>query len=149
MINMPGGPEIAVILLIALIVLGPQQLPKAMRSLGNAMAEIRKISNGFQAEMRSAMDAIETQGGETPAATGAPVDPAAEANVTEVVARNPAVAEEPPTLTSGTPAGTVEAPSEAGPTAPSTAGEGTTTVDGPDPSAPGRPVIDPADRAAG
>lgn len=123
---MPGGPEIAVILLIALIVLGPQQLPKAMRTLGNAMAEIRKISNGFQAEMRSAMDAIETQGGETPA-TGTPVDPAAEANVTEVVVRNPAIDEQ--TIDEKT----IDAPADRDPV----------------PSADPRPAVDPADRAAG
>lgn len=125
---MPGGPEIAVILVIALLVLGPQQLPKAMRTLGNAMAEIRKISSGFQNEMRSAMDAIETQADEivkpTPSATAPVPDPNAptpgetptpteepklqpDPAVTEVVARNPAPVE------------------------------------------PAEPVIDPADRAAG
>ncbi|MGI8710633.1 MAG: twin-arginine translocase TatA/TatE family subunit, partial [Acidimicrobiales bacterium] len=40
MINMPGGPELMVIILVALIVLGPEQLPKAMRTFGNVMAEI-------------------------------------------------------------------------------------------------------------
>ena len=53
-----GGPEIVVIFLVALIVLGPEQLPKAMRTLGNVMAEIRKVSSGFQAEMRNAMDTM-------------------------------------------------------------------------------------------
>lgn len=60
MINMPGGPEIMVILLLALLVLGPDQLPKAMRTFGNVMAEIRKVSSSFQAEMRDALDVIET-----------------------------------------------------------------------------------------
>jgi Tat protein translocase TatB subunit len=53
-----GGPEILVIFLVALIVLGPQQLPKAMRTLGSVMAEVRKVSNSFQAEMRQAMDSV-------------------------------------------------------------------------------------------
>ena len=53
-----GGPEILVIFLVALIVLGPQQLPKAMRTFGSVMAEVRKVSNNFQAEMRNAMDTV-------------------------------------------------------------------------------------------
>ena len=52
-----GGPEVLVILLVALIVLGPQQLPKAVRSVGNVMAELRRMSSGFQDEIRNAMDA--------------------------------------------------------------------------------------------
>ena len=41
MFNMPGGPELLVIFLVALVVIGPQQLPKAMRTFGNVMAEVR------------------------------------------------------------------------------------------------------------
>lgn len=58
MINMPGGPELLVIFLVALIVIGPQQLPKAMRSFGNVMAEVRKVSSSFQEEMKNAMDSV-------------------------------------------------------------------------------------------
>jgi Tat protein translocase TatB subunit len=62
-----GGPEILVIFLVALVVLGPQQLPKAMRTFGNVMAEVRKVSSSFQAEMRSAMDSVvDTSGNEKP-----------------------------------------------------------------------------------
>lgn len=53
-----GGPELLVIILVALVVLGPQQLPKAMRTFGSVMAEVRKVSDGFQAEMRNAMDSV-------------------------------------------------------------------------------------------
>lgn len=54
-----GGPEIMVILFVALIVLGPEQLPKAMRTFGNVSAQVRKVSSGFQDEMRNAMNTIE------------------------------------------------------------------------------------------
>lgn len=50
-----GGGEVFVILLVALIVLGPDKLPGAVRKVGQVVAEVRKISNGFQAEMRTAM----------------------------------------------------------------------------------------------
>ena len=55
-----GGPEVLVILLVALIVLGPAQLPKAARQVGQVMAEIRKVSTGFQRELSSALQAEET-----------------------------------------------------------------------------------------
>lgn len=47
-----------VILLIALIVLGPDKLPETARKIGNVMGELRRMSSGFQNEMRSAMDEV-------------------------------------------------------------------------------------------
>jgi len=66
-----GGPEILVIILVALVVLGPEQLPKAMRTFGNVMGEIRKVSSGFQDEMRSAMNTAESGGSEDKPQSGA------------------------------------------------------------------------------
>jgi Tat protein translocase TatB subunit len=51
-----GGPEVLVILLLALIVLGPQRLPDAARQLGRARAELKRLSSGFQEELRTAFD---------------------------------------------------------------------------------------------
>lgn len=51
-----GGPEVLVILLLALIVLGPQRLPEAAKQIGKAMGELRRMSSGFQQELRSALD---------------------------------------------------------------------------------------------
>ena len=51
-----GGGEIIVIMLLALIVLGPQRLPDAARQIGKTMGELRRLSNGFQNEVRSALD---------------------------------------------------------------------------------------------
>lgn len=48
-----------VIMLLALIVLGPAKLPEAARSVGRFTAEIRRMSNGFRSEMKSAFDAAE------------------------------------------------------------------------------------------
>jgi Tat protein translocase TatB subunit len=50
-----GAPEVLVILLVALMVLGPDRLPGAARQAGRAMAEFRRMASGFQAEMRDAM----------------------------------------------------------------------------------------------
>ncbi len=44
------------LLLIALIVLGPEKLPDAIRKFGRAYAEFRKMANGFQGELKQAFD---------------------------------------------------------------------------------------------
>jgi sec-independent protein translocase protein TatB len=59
-----GGGEVLVILLVALIVLGPDKLPEAARKIGNVMGEVRRMSAGFQNEMRAA---IEDAGRQEPA----------------------------------------------------------------------------------
>ncbi|HUR23229.1 MAG TPA: twin-arginine translocase TatA/TatE family subunit [Acidimicrobiales bacterium] len=51
-----GPAEILVILVVALIVLGPKKLPEAGRQVGKAIAEVRKWSQGFQDEIKSAID---------------------------------------------------------------------------------------------
>ncbi|MEX2659684.1 MAG: Sec-independent protein translocase protein TatB [Acidimicrobiales bacterium] len=50
-----GTPELLVILLVALIVLGPNKLPDAARQVGRFMGEFRRMSSGFQSELRDAM----------------------------------------------------------------------------------------------
>lgn len=47
-----GPAEILVVLVVALIVLGPSRLPDAAKSLGRALSEFRRMSSGLQAEVR-------------------------------------------------------------------------------------------------
>jgi Tat protein translocase TatB subunit len=75
-----GAPEILVILVVALLVLGPDRLPEAARQAGRALAEIRRMSSGFQAELRDAM--------QTPVA-GPPVPPSPSPEVTPAPAPRP------------------------------------------------------------
>ena len=49
-----GPAEILVVLVVALIVLGPTRLPDAARSLRRAVSEFRRVTSGFQSEMREA-----------------------------------------------------------------------------------------------
>ena len=51
-----GPAEILVILVVALIVLGPKRLPEAGRQVGRALAEMRKWSQGFKDEIRTAIE---------------------------------------------------------------------------------------------
>lgn len=91
------GSELIFLLLVALIVLGPEKLPDAMRRFGKAYGEFKKMANGFQGELRSALDEpmrelrdtadvmmkaaqfdVDLKGGPAPAAPVAPSAPAPE-----------------------------------------------------------------------
>ncbi len=61
-----GSAELLVILLVALLVLGPTKLPTAVRDAGKWMGELRRLSSGFQSEVRRA---LEDAGTETPSRT--------------------------------------------------------------------------------
>ena len=56
-----GGMELLVIGVIALIVLGPDKLPGAIRQVGNVVGELRRISQGFQTDLRGALDDAERE----------------------------------------------------------------------------------------
>jgi sec-independent protein translocase protein TatA len=43
-----GMPELIIILVIALIVIGPHKLPELAKSLGKGLAEFKKASEDFQ-----------------------------------------------------------------------------------------------------
>ena len=54
-----GTPELFVVLIVALLVLGPTRLPDAARSIGKAVSEFRRVTGGFQNEVRDAMSQLE------------------------------------------------------------------------------------------
>lgn len=43
-----GSTEFLVIIVVALLVLGPEHLPKVMRTVGKTMADFRRITTEFQ-----------------------------------------------------------------------------------------------------
>src|SRR6478735_4371272 len=51
-----SGSEMVFLLLLALIILGPEKLPDAVRRFGKGYAEFKKMSSGFQSELKSALD---------------------------------------------------------------------------------------------
>jgi len=53
-----GAPEILVILVLALLVLGPDRLPQAARTMGRWVGEIRKITGSLQAEVQDVVDEV-------------------------------------------------------------------------------------------
>lgn len=53
-----GGGEILVILVLGLIVLGPDKLPETARAIGKHLSTFKRMRDGFQNELRSAMDPL-------------------------------------------------------------------------------------------
>lgn len=54
-----GMPELIVILVIALIVIGPQKLPDLARSLGKGLAEFRRATEDFKQNVEDEAKATE------------------------------------------------------------------------------------------
>ncbi len=56
-----GSTEILVILVVALLVLGPRKLPQIARTIGRAMGEFRRVSTEFQRTLNTEI-AFEEEG---------------------------------------------------------------------------------------
>ncbi len=51
-----SGSEIVFLLLLALIVLGPEKLPDAIRKFAKTYGEFKKVTTGFQSELKQVLD---------------------------------------------------------------------------------------------
>jgi TatA/E family protein of Tat protein translocase len=65
-----GGPEILLILVVALIVFGPRKLPEIGKTMGKMLAEFRKASSDFK---RTIEDEVEAEKTSLPPAVAPPV----------------------------------------------------------------------------
>ena len=55
------GPwEMALILLVALMVVGPGKLPEVAKSIGKGINEFKKVTSGYKKELQDAMDGVES-----------------------------------------------------------------------------------------
>lgn len=54
-----GMPELIVIMVIALIVIGPHKLPELAKSLGKGLAEFKKASEDFQKNVQEETRKVE------------------------------------------------------------------------------------------
>lgn len=48
---MPGTPELFVILLVVLLLFGPDKLPELARNIGKGVREVKKMTSEFQRNM--------------------------------------------------------------------------------------------------
>lgn len=56
-----GIPELLVIFLVALVILGPKQLPEVAKFLGKALGEFRKATDELSAEFNNAKSMLEEE----------------------------------------------------------------------------------------
>ncbi len=56
-----GVPELLVIMIVALIVLGPKRLPEVAKGLGRALAEFRRATSDLSAELSHAQIMLEEE----------------------------------------------------------------------------------------
>ena len=80
-----GMPEMIIILVIALIVIGPHKLPELAKSLGKGLAEFKKASEGFQRSVQEEANKAEESTKEP-----APQVKAASTSVEPVLTQTPA-----------------------------------------------------------
>jgi sec-independent protein translocase protein TatB len=75
-----GGPELFLILVIALIVFGPRKLPEIGKNLGRMIGEFRRASNDFQRTIEQEVEAVNRVQPEAPGLQApAPATPQTEA----------------------------------------------------------------------
>jgi len=101
MIGSLGGPEIFLILVIALIVFGPRKLPEIGKSMGRMLAEFRKASNDFKRTIEEEVEADKLRAVASPdvAEAPAPPPPPAETGAPPVIEADPhAVSQGPPPI---------------------------------------------------
>lgn len=61
-----GMPEIIVIVLVALIIFGPDKLPEMARGIGKGIQEFRNLTTGVEKQMKDEFEAIIKDGEEPP-----------------------------------------------------------------------------------
>jgi Tat protein translocase TatB subunit len=94
-----GGPEIFLILVIALIVFGPRRLPDIGKSVGKMLAEFRKASNDFKRTIEEEVEADKLKTLVAPDVRETPPAPAPPVAAAPVVEADPhAVSQGPPPI---------------------------------------------------
>ncbi|CCH50439.1 Sec-independent protein translocase protein TatB [Pseudodesulfovibrio piezophilus] len=56
-----GGPELLIICVVALIVIGPKKLPELLRSLGKGVAEFKRVGNDVKSTLDEEVSKAETE----------------------------------------------------------------------------------------
>ena len=56
-----GAPELVIILVVALVVLGPKRLPELARGLGRTLGEFRRATSGITEELGNARVMLEEE----------------------------------------------------------------------------------------
>ncbi len=76
-----GGPEIIIILIIALVIFGPDKLPEMARGIGKGIREFRNITGGVERTLQDEFNSIMKEGDEKKASPPAAPTPAEDKTV--------------------------------------------------------------------
>jgi sec-independent protein translocase protein TatA len=82
-VGVPGGPELLIILGIAVLLFGANKLPALARSSGQALGEFKKGRQEIEAELREAAESTTEDDGDGGPETGADAN-GAEAKAADV-----------------------------------------------------------------
>lgn len=61
-----GGPELLLLLVIALLVFGPKRIPELSRTLGRGVAQFRRATNDFKTTLEREVSVADLKIDETP-----------------------------------------------------------------------------------
>jgi sec-independent protein translocase protein TatA len=64
-VGIPGGPELLIILALAILLFGANKLPSLARSSGQAIGEFKKGRDDIEREIREAAESTEADADET------------------------------------------------------------------------------------
>ena len=87
-----GGPELLLILVIALLVFGPKRIPELSRTIGRGLAEFRRATNDFKATLEREVSTADLEIEETRSAP----EPAQEKTLEEPADAPPDPTSKPP-----------------------------------------------------
>jgi len=90
-----GSTELLVILLVALIVMGPRKLPQIARSMGKAFGEFKRVSSGFKQTIDMEVQRVEKEEKQAKAKKELLVDDASPDGDTPAAAVSPELATPP------------------------------------------------------
>ena len=90
-----GGPELVLILVLALIVFGPRRLPEIGKSMGRLLSEFRKASHDFQRTIEDEVEAEKYKPSAPETGATAP-SPGAESGAAQPPAETTIVRDAPP-----------------------------------------------------
>jgi Tat protein translocase TatB subunit len=94
-----GGPEVLLLLVLALIVFGPRKLPEIGKSMGRMLAEFRRASNDFKRTLEDEVEAEKLRAAVAedplPVTSAGPADPAPADAPVDAAAPDPAAAPPP------------------------------------------------------
>ena len=85
-----GSTELLVILVVALIVIGPSKLPDIMRTLGKGMAEFKRMSSDVKSTLEAEVDRADREQRQAEAKKQLYPEPAKAEPVTTESAQTPA-----------------------------------------------------------